>query len=160
MIAVGPDRARLAALRENLVAAAIISPPADAVGKSMGFGILARGYEVFKFPFIGLSTTIRRIKEKPAEVTKIVKSLVRANRFIREDREGAVKILMNWGRVEHDYAAASYDATVQVFNMTGNIQDDGMHLVINREEIRLGSGRLLCRAAVELAQSYQSFFPG
>ena len=139
MIAVGPDRARLAALRENLVAAAIISPPADAVGKSMGFGVLARGYEVFKFPFIGLSTTTRRIKEKPAEVTKIVKALVRANRFIREDKESAVKILMNWGRVEHDYAAASYDATVKVFSMTGSIPDDGMRLVIDlaRAELKI-----------------------
>jgi hypothetical protein len=52
IIAVGPDRARLAALKENLVSAAIIAPPADVVGKQMGFSVLVRAYDVFNFPFI------------------------------------------------------------------------------------------------------------
>src|SRR5215208_7042848 len=45
IIAVGPDRARLAALKENLVSAAIIAPPADVVGKQMGFSVLVRAYD-------------------------------------------------------------------------------------------------------------------
>jgi ABC-type nitrate/sulfonate/bicarbonate transport system substrate-binding protein len=137
MIAVGPDRARLAALKENLVAASIISPPADALGKQMGFSILARGYEVFKFPFIGVSTTSKRIKEKPSEVTKVVKALVRANRFIREDREGAVRILMDWGRADRDHSYASYDSTVKVFSANGNIPDDGLRLIVDLAKAEL-----------------------
>ncbi|HEY7218795.1 MAG TPA: ABC transporter substrate-binding protein [Candidatus Binatia bacterium] len=140
MIALGPDRARLAALKENLVAASIIAPPADALGKDMGFSVLARGYEVFKFPFIGISTTSKRIKEKPSEVTKVVKALIRANRFIREDKDGAVKLLMDWGRAERDHAAASYDSTVKVFSADGNIPDDGLRLIIDlaRAELKIG----------------------
>jgi ABC-type nitrate/sulfonate/bicarbonate transport system substrate-binding protein len=140
MIAVGPDRARLAALKANLVSASVIAPPADVLGKDMGFGVLARGYEVFKFPFIGVSTTTKRIKDKPSEVTKVVKSLVRANRFIREDKEGAVRILMEWGRTERDHSSASYDSTVKVFSANGNIPDDGLRLVIDlaRAELKIG----------------------
>src|SRR5438128_954587 len=139
MVAVGPDRARLAALKENLVAASVIAPPADALGKEMGFSILVRGYDVFSFPFIGVSTTIKRIKERPLEVKKVIKALVRANRFIREDKEGAVRALMEWGRAERDHSSASYDSTVRVFSSTGNVPEDGLRLVVElaRTELKI-----------------------
>ncbi len=120
-IALGPDRARLAALKEGLVDVAVIAPPGDALGRQMGFNVLLRAYEVFSFPFIGIGANLKTIKEKPEEVKKVVKAMVRANRFIREDKEGAVRILMEWGKVERDHAAASYDSTWKVFSPDGNI---------------------------------------
>jgi ABC-type nitrate/sulfonate/bicarbonate transport system substrate-binding protein len=141
IIAVGPASARLAALKENLVSAAIISPPADVLGKQMGFSVLVRAYDVFSFPFIGVSTTLKRIKESPTEVKKVTKALLRANRFIRDDKEGAVKILMNWGRVNRDDAFAAYESTVKVFSSTGNIPEDGLRLVIDLAKADLKIGR-------------------
>ena len=77
---------------------AVIAPPGDALGKQMGFNVLLRAYEVFSFPSIGIGANLKTIKEKPDEVRKVVKAMVRANRFIREDKEGAVRILMEWGK--------------------------------------------------------------
>ncbi|HEY3166789.1 MAG TPA: ABC transporter substrate-binding protein, partial [Candidatus Binatia bacterium] len=115
-IALGPDRARLAGLKEGLVDVAVIAPPGDALGRQMGFNVLLRAYEVFSFPFIGIGANLKTIKDKPDEVKKVVKAMVRANRFIREDKEGAVRILMEWAKVERDHAAASYDSTWKVFS--------------------------------------------
>jgi NitT/TauT family transport system substrate-binding protein len=131
LIAVGNDRARLAALEKNLVAASVVAPPADLLGKHMGLTILTRAYDVFSFPFIGVSTTFKRIKDRPAEVKKVTKAMLRANRFIRADRDGAAKMLMEWGHVDHDQAYASYDSTVRVFSPSGNIPEDGLRLVID-----------------------------
>jgi NitT/TauT family transport system substrate-binding protein len=136
-IALGPDRARLAALKEGLVDVAVIAPPGDAQGRQMGFNVLLRAYEVFSFPFIGVGANLKTIKEKPGEARKMVKAMVRANRFIREDRDGAVRILMQWGRVERDHAAASYDATVKVFSPNGNIPQEGLKFVIDQAKAEL-----------------------
>jgi NitT/TauT family transport system substrate-binding protein len=140
-IALGPDRARLAALKEGLVDVAVIAPPGDALGKQMGFNVLLRAYEVFSFPFIGIGANLKTIKDKPDEVRKVVKAMVRANRFIREDKEGAVRILMEWGKVERDHAAASYDATWKVFSPDGNIPPEGLRLVIDQAKAELKLNR-------------------
>jgi NitT/TauT family transport system substrate-binding protein len=136
-IALGPDRARLAALKEGLVDVAVIAPPADALGKQMGFNVLLRAYEVFSFPFIGVGANLKTIKEKPEQVKKVVKAMVRANRFIREDKEGAVRILMEWGKVERDHAVASYDSTWKVFSQNGNIPEEGLRMVVEQAKAEL-----------------------
>ena len=136
-IALGPDRARLAALKEGLVDVAVIAPPADALGRQMGFNVLLRAYEVFSFPFIGVGANLKTIKEKPEEVKKVVKALVRANRFIREDKEGAVRILMEWGKVEREHAVASYDSAWKVFSPDGNIPQEGLRMVVEQAKAEL-----------------------
>jgi NitT/TauT family transport system substrate-binding protein len=136
-IALGPDRARLAALKEGLVDVAVIAPPGDALGRQMGFNVLLRAYEVFTFPFIGVGANVKTIKEKPEEVKKMLKAMVRANRFIREDKEGAVKILMEWGKVDREHAVASYDATWKVFSPDGNIPEEGLRLVVEQAKAEL-----------------------
>jgi len=140
-VALGPDRARLAALKEGLVDVAVIAPPGDAQGRQMGFSVLLRAYEVFSFPFIGIGANLKTIKEKPAEVKNVVKAMVRANRFIRADKEGAVRILMNWGKVDRELAAASYDSTWKVFSPDGNIPQDGLRLVLEQAKAELKLSR-------------------
>ncbi len=103
----------------------------------MGFNILARAYEIFSFPFIGTGTNLRSIKERPVEVKKVIKALVRASRSVREDKEGALKVLMEWGRIERDHAVASYDSTWKVFNLDGNIPQEGLRLVVEQAKAEL-----------------------
>jgi len=129
--AFGFDGARLAALREGLVDAALIAPPADAQGRRAGFNIIGRASDFFKFPHIGLGTSNRVIKEKGQELKKVMKALLKANRFVREHREESIKILMEWSRSDRESAADGFDSTWQLFSPDGSMPDDGMRLVID-----------------------------
>lgn len=131
-VALGPASARLAALKEGVVDVAVISPPADAEAKKLGFSILTRAYEVFTFPFVGLGTQVKKIQERPEEVKRTIKALIKANRFIRQNREGAIQILVQWARTEPDLAAAAYDSAFKVYNLDGNIPEDGLRSVIEQ----------------------------
>ncbi len=98
VVALGSAAARLSALKEGVVEVAVMSPPADEEGRKLGFNILARAYELFSFPFVGLGTNTRKLKEKPDEVKRTIKALIKANRFIRQNRESTIQTLVDWGR--------------------------------------------------------------
>jgi NitT/TauT family transport system substrate-binding protein len=132
IIALGSEQARFAALKEGIVDVAIISPPADVEGKKIGFNVLARAYEVFQLPFIGLGANTRKIKERPDEVKRTLKALIKGNRYITANRDGAIQIFMDWARSDRESAAASYDATVKVYNVKGTIPESGLKLVIEQ----------------------------
>lgn len=131
-VALGPAAGRLAALKEGVVEVAVISPPGDEEGRKMGFNILARAYELFSFPFVGLGTSTRKIKERPDEVKRTIKALIKANRFIRQNREGTIQTLAEWGRTTPALAAAAYDSAFKVYNLDGSIPDEGLLAVIEQ----------------------------
>jgi NitT/TauT family transport system substrate-binding protein len=132
VVALGSAAARLSALRENVVDVAVISPPADEEGRKLGFNVLARAYELFSFPFVGLGTHTRKIKEKPDEVKRTIRALIKANRFLRQNRESTIQTLVEWGRTTPALAAAAYDSSFKVYNLDGNIPQEGLLAVIDQ----------------------------
>jgi NitT/TauT family transport system substrate-binding protein len=132
ILALGSDAARLTALKQRVVDLIVISPPADTQMEKQGYKIMARAYELFSFPYLGLGTHTRKIKEKPDEIRRTIKATIRANRFIRDNRDEAVRVLVGWGKVERDFAYASYDALRNLFNADGAVPEDGLKLVIEQ----------------------------
>lgn len=137
ILALGSDAARLTALKQRVVDVVVISPPADTQMEKQGYRILARAYELFSFPYLGLGTHTRKIREKPDEIRRVIKATIRANRFIRDNRDEAVRVLIAWGKVEREFAYASYDALKNLFNADGAVPEDGLKLVI--EQVRRGA---------------------
>ena len=132
ILALGSDAARLMALKQRVVDVVVISPPADTQMEKQGYRILARAYELFSFPYLGLGTHTRKIKDKPDEIRRVIKATLRANRFIRDNRDEAVRALIAWGKVEREFAYASYDALRNLFNADGAVPEDGLKLVIEQ----------------------------
>ena len=132
IIALGAERARFSALKERIVEVVVISPPADSEAGKLGFRVLARAYELFKFPFVGLGANQKKITEKPDEAKRVLKALIKANRYIRSNRDGSIQVIMEWGRTDRENAVASYDSIVKVFNQDGSIPEDGLRSVLEQ----------------------------
>ncbi len=148
LVAFGTDGARFAALKEGLVDAAIIAPPADAQARKLGLSVLARANDLFKFPHIGLGTSGKKLKENPQEVVRVIRAFIKANRFVREQRQEAINVLINWGRIQKEDAVASYDSTAQVFSPDGSMPEEGMRLVIDDAQKALKLNRVFALSEV------------
>jgi ABC-type nitrate/sulfonate/bicarbonate transport system substrate-binding protein len=131
-LALGSDSARFAALQQKLADVVVTSPPWDFEGKKMGYNVLARAYEYLNYPLSGVGVNLKTIQQNRQLVKKAVRSLVKASRFIRDNREEAVKILIAWGKVKPEHAYASYDSTVKVISIDGGIPADGLKLLIDQ----------------------------
>ena len=132
IIALGADRARFAALKEGIVDVIVISPPADSEAKKLGFNVLARTYELFTFPFTGIGTTTKKLREKPDEVKRMIKAGIRANRYVRQNRDGTIQVMMEWGKTDREAAANTYDSTWRIFSEDGGMTENGLKVVIDQ----------------------------
>jgi ABC-type nitrate/sulfonate/bicarbonate transport system substrate-binding protein len=131
-VAAGGDSNRLATLQNGLVDAALLNPAAAARAEKMGFRVIAKSYELFTFPYAGLGTTNRKLTEKPAEVKRVLKALIKASRFMREreNRDETIQVLSQWARIDRQSAADYYDATWKSSSVDGSIPEKGLRLVL------------------------------
>jgi NitT/TauT family transport system substrate-binding protein len=131
-VPLGTDSARFSALQQKLADAVVTSPPLDFEGKKLGYNILARAYEYVNYPLSGFGVNIKSIEQNRDQVKRMIRALIKASRFIRENREEAVKVLIAWAKAKPEHAYASYDATVKVISHDGGIPADGLNLLIDQ----------------------------
>jgi ABC-type nitrate/sulfonate/bicarbonate transport system substrate-binding protein len=108
-VAAGSSSARVAQLQAGVVQAAFVTPPGNLRAEAMGFKTLLRIRDLFPFPVNGIGLTEQKLKNNRDEVKKIVRSLLRANRYIINNPKGAVKILSDWGRTKPEVAEDAYN---------------------------------------------------
>jgi NitT/TauT family transport system substrate-binding protein len=132
IIPLGGERSRYAALKEGIVDVAVLSPPTDTEAQRSGLRVLSRFFEHFKLPFTGVGTNLKKLKEKPDEVRRVVKALLRANLFVRSNREGTIQTMMDWVKVDRESATATYDSTLKIFSEDGSMSESGLKLVIDQ----------------------------
>lgn len=140
-LAVGPPDARFAALTQGLVDAAVLGPPLDFAARKQGYNILARADEVLVFPETGLVTSAKKIQDKPDEVKRAIRAGIKANRFIRANRDGTVQFLMDWLKLNRESAAATYDSVVKVYDDDIQVCEKGLRLVIDETKKTVKSSR-------------------
>lgn len=119
------------ALEQGLYAAGLIPPPFDFKGAKLGLNSLARAAEILTYPEDGLIATVKKIKEKPDEAKRVIRAGIKANRYIRTQREGTIQFLMAWQKVDRETATANYDSAVRSFNDDGSLPEAGLRLIID-----------------------------
>jgi NitT/TauT family transport system substrate-binding protein len=130
-LATGPLDSRFGAMKQGLTHATLGSPPIDFLGKKMGFVVLTRANELFNFPVSGLIASAKKIKERPDEIKRVIKAGIKANRYIRQNRDGTLPIMAEWLKIDKEMAAATYDSSVKTFSEDLNLPDSGLRLLID-----------------------------
>jgi ABC-type nitrate/sulfonate/bicarbonate transport system substrate-binding protein len=130
-LAVGPPDARYAALTQGLVDAAILGPPLDFEARKQGYNILARADEVIVLPETGLVAALKKINDKPDEIKRVIRAGIKANRYIRSNRDGTIQFLTEWLKLNRESAAATYDSVVRVYNEDANVCDKGLRSIVD-----------------------------
>ena len=108
-VAAGSSSARVTQLQSGVVQAAFVTPPGNLRAEAVGFKTLLRVRDLFPFPVNGIGVAEQKLKTNRDEVKKIVRALLRANRYILDNPKGAVKILSAWGRTKPEVAEDAYN---------------------------------------------------
>jgi NitT/TauT family transport system substrate-binding protein len=126
----GTNDTALARMKQGLMDATALPVPRDYQAIKMGFTVLARAEDLFTYPISGLVAHTKKIKEKPDEVKRVIRAGIKANRYMRANRDGTIPILMSTYRIDKNVATALYDSFVKGFNDDGNLPEDGVRRLI------------------------------
>jgi len=126
----GGNETALARMKQGLMDATSAPVPWDYRAKKMGFNVLARAEDLFTYPISGLIAHTKKIKEKPDEIKRLIKAGIKANRYMRANRDGTIPILMSTYKLDKEVSSALYDSFVKGFNDDGNLPEDGFRRLI------------------------------
>jgi len=124
-----------------LVEAAVLGPPFDFEARKQGYNILARADEVIVFPETGLVTSTKKIQQAPDQIKRVIRAGIKANRYIRSNRDGTVHFLGEWLKLNREAASATYDSVVRVYDEDANTCENGLRLVIDETKKTMKIGR-------------------
>ena len=71
-----------------------------------------------------LATTDKLIKENPKMVGGFVRATIKALRYIRQDREGAISAMLKFSAVSRQQATRVYDDIIGTFTRNGAVDDE------------------------------------
>jgi ABC-type nitrate/sulfonate/bicarbonate transport system substrate-binding protein len=131
LLATGGMESRLTAMKQGFTVATLGSPPIEFVGKKLGFAVLARARELFSYPSSGLIVSAKKIKEQPDEIKRMIKAGIETNRYISQNRDGTLRAMMEWMKIDRELAAATYDGVVKTYGDDLTLPDDGLRLLID-----------------------------
>jgi NitT/TauT family transport system substrate-binding protein len=131
LLATGGMESRLTAMKQGFTVATLGSPPIEFLGKKLGLVVLARAQELFSYPSSGLIVNAKRIKERPDEIKRMIKAGIETNRYISQNREGTIRAMMEWMRIDRDLATATYDGVVKTYGDDLTLPEDGLRLLID-----------------------------
>jgi len=130
-LVIGDTPLRAQALVAGVVQVVSLSPPHDLLLKNMGYTILAGPPEV-GLPASGLFASDRLLKENPQAVNRTLRALIKANRFISENRQETIAVMLKWLPQSQEVAGRSYDVELKALTKDGQMTDAEMENLIDR----------------------------
>jgi ABC-type nitrate/sulfonate/bicarbonate transport system substrate-binding protein len=130
-IAVGEPALRTQAVLSGAVQAVSVSPPHDVLLQQMGLKAIAGPPEV-GVPASGLFASDRLLKENPETLRRTLRALLRANRFIEENRQETIRIMAQAVPQSPAAAARSYEVELKALAKDGQMTDAEMESLMER----------------------------
>lgn len=128
---IGGSSTRYAALDSGSIDAAMLVPPFNKLAAKRGFNEILSFNEIMQIPLGGLTVHTQRIKEKPEEIVKMIKAMLKGVDYIRNNQSEMLSIMATrWGIKEADVREGIYRDIAGIYTRTGVASDETMKNVL------------------------------
>jgi ABC-type nitrate/sulfonate/bicarbonate transport system substrate-binding protein len=116
-VSIPGSSAKIAAMQQGIIQAALLAPPADYIAVKSGFKRLVNLADVFKdTSFTGLAATGKTIKENPQFVKRMVRAIVRGVYYTRDNPEDAIQAMIKHLGMGREAALDAYQLIRESLN--------------------------------------------
>lgn len=128
---IGGSSSRYTALESGSIQAAMLVPPFNNFAQKRGFNQLLSFNEIMNIPLGGLAVHTQKMKEKPDEIVRMIKAVLKATDYIRNRKSEILAFLQaQWGIKEGDVRESIYRDMVSLYTRDGVAPDETMRNVV------------------------------
>jgi len=128
---IGGSSSRYAALDSGSIDAAMLVPPFNKLAQKRGFNEILSFNEIMNIPLGGLAVHTQKLKEKPDEIVRMIKAILKGVDYIRNQKSDILSIMeKRWGIKEAEIREGIYRDIVGIYSRTGIASDDTMKNVV------------------------------
>jgi ABC-type nitrate/sulfonate/bicarbonate transport system substrate-binding protein len=124
LLNVGETAAAYQAMRQGLIDGSPLSPPWVQEGQKLGWNVLLSGSAI-DMPMSGVATSHSKLERERDEVVRLMMAQLETQRFIRENREGVIEVIMKRLEMDRETAAAAYDSVRELYG-PGDLKRSGL----------------------------------
>jgi NitT/TauT family transport system substrate-binding protein len=134
-IALGDAPIRAQALRSGIVESASLSSPFDLTLKAEGYPVLAGPQDIeFALPTSGIAVSNRLLQQNPQLVKRAVRVLMRAHRYVFDNKKEVVPVMMRYLEQPREIAERSYDLLAISLSRNGEITDQEWDILTEKKK--------------------------
>ena len=124
---IGGSASRYTALETGAVHAVMLVPPFNNFARKRGFNQLLGFNDIMNVPLGGLAVHMQRMKEKPEEIVKMIRAVLRACDYIRNQKaEISSYMEVKWGIKDADVRDSIYRDIAGLYSRNGIASDETM----------------------------------
>jgi ABC-type nitrate/sulfonate/bicarbonate transport system substrate-binding protein len=101
-------------------------------GEKSGLKMIVAAADVIdSLAFSGLATTVKKVKENPEQVRRMLRGSMKGLRYVWENKNGTVDVIENWLKLDRTVASMTYDLALKSYSRNGEVNDRGILLTVD-----------------------------
>ncbi|HXG52675.1 MAG TPA: ABC transporter substrate-binding protein [candidate division Zixibacteria bacterium] len=128
---IGGTPSRYAALESGSVQAVMLQPPFNKMAQKRGFREIIAFNEILKVPLGGVAVHRDRIREKPDEIVRLIRAILKGIDYIHTHKDDILRIMeKSWGIKDREIREQVYRDALPIYARNGTVPDDLMRQVV------------------------------
>jgi ABC-type nitrate/sulfonate/bicarbonate transport system substrate-binding protein len=98
--------------------------------KKAGLKLLVNAADIHSLLAGGLAVNIKKLKEQPDQVRRMLKAMTQALKYMQENPEGTQQVMMNWLKLDREMAADIYQMAKDNYTKNGMVEDATLNSLV------------------------------
>ncbi len=121
---------RIAAMQSGSIDSSMMDYGEAFRAKKAGLKFLVNAAELHGLLAGGVAVHIKKLKEQPDQVVRMLKAMTRALRYIQENPEGTQQVMMNWLKLDREMAADIYQMAKNNYTKNGMVEESVLNSLV------------------------------
>ena len=122
--------ARIPAIQSGAIDSSMMDYGEAFRAKKLGLKMLVNAADLHGLLAGGLAVNIRKLKEQPDQVRRVLKAMVEALRYIQENPEGTQEIMADWLKIDREMAADIYQMAKNNYTKNGMVEESTLNSLV------------------------------